>query len=435
MSETRTVHPARGLRGEISIPGDKSISHRSIMLGALAEGTTMVHGFLHGEDNHATLRAFRAMGITVEELAGGVLKIHGKGLDGLHEPGDVLDCGNSGTTIRLMTGLLAGQKFFSVLTGDQYLRKRPMKRVVAPLTTMGARIWGRRGDDLAPLAIQGGGLRPTSYESLIASAQVKSAILLAGLYAEGRTEVREPHLSRDHSERMLRYFGADVRPFAGGVALQGRPRLEGREVFVPGDISSAAFFLVAALITPGAELLVRNVGVNPTRSGIIDILQEMGGFIELKNQRELAGEPVADILVKSSTLKGIEIGGSVVPRAIDEFPVVAVAAARAEGRTVIRDARELRVKETDRIETITAGLATLGARVEPQADGMIITGVEQLGGGKVSSSGDHRIAMSLAVAALGAAAAVTIDDTACTATSFPGFWELLEHVRSGVGAA
>ncbi len=428
--ETRTVHPARGLRGGISIPGDKSISHRSIMLGSLAEGTTVVHGFLHGEDNHATLRAFRGMGIEIEELAGGALKIHGKGLDGLQEPADVLDCGNSGTTIRLMTGLLSGQRFFSILTGDKYLRKRPMKRVVSPLAAMGARIWGRGGGDLAPLAIQGGALQPIRYDSPIASAQVKSAVLLAGLYAEGQTEVREPHLSRDHSERMLHYFGAEVRSFAGGVSLQGRPKLRGREVFVPGDISSAAFFLVAALITPGAELLVRNVGVNPTRSGIIDILREMGGDLQLQNQRELAGEPVADILARSSTLKGIDIGGPVVPRAIDEFPVVAVAAACAEGRTVIRDARELRVKETDRIAAISAGLAALGAQIEPQEDGMIITGVERLGGGKVSSQGDHRIAMSIAVAALSAAGPVCIEDTACTATSFPDFWQLLEQVRS-----
>ncbi len=426
MIETRTIQPSRGLRGEITVPGDKSISHRSIMLGSLAEGTTMVHGFLHGEDNHATLNAFRAMGIVIEELAGGVLKIHGRGLHGLAEPGDVIDCGNSGTTIRLMTGLLAGQAFFSVLTGDKYLRRRPMKRVLGPLSTMGARIWGRGGGELAPLAIQGGPLRPAAYDSPIASAQVKSALLLAGLYAEGETRVREPHLSRDHSERMLRYFGADVRPFEGGVTVVGGPRLRGQEVFVPGDISSAAFFLVAGLITPDSELLVRNVGINPTRSGIIDILQQMGGSLELLNQRELSGEPVADILVKSSDLKGIEIGGGVVPRAIDEFPVVSVAAAFAEGTTVIRDARELRVKETDRIAAMTAELSKLGARVEPREDGMVITGGASLSGGSVISHGDHRIAMSMAVAAQRAASSVTIEDTSCTATSFPNFWELLE---------
>jgi 3-phosphoshikimate 1-carboxyvinyltransferase len=428
--ESRTIAPARGLRGDITVPGDKSISHRSIMLGSLAQGTTVVRGFLHGEDNHATLQAFRAMGMGIEEQTDGTLRIEGRGLDGLQEPADVIDCGNSGTTIRLMTGLLSGQKFFSVLTGDKYLRRRPMKRVVAPLAEMGARIWGRGGGDLAPLAIQGVPLRSMEYASPIASAQVKSALLLAGLYAPGETTVREPHLSRDHSERMLAWFGAEVRPFTGGVTMTGRPQLQGREVFVPGDISSAAFFLVAALIVPGSELLVRNVGINPTRSGIIDILRDMGGDLTLLDERQLSGEPVADILVRSSRLKGIEIGGEVVPRAIDEFPVISVAAACAEGTTVIRDARELRVKETDRIAAMVSGLTSVGAQVEGTEDGMIISGVEQLTGGHVESCGDHRIAMSLAIAALTAAGPVTIGDTGCTATSFPNFWPLLEGVRA-----
>lgn len=429
MTIDRTIHPARTLRGEIVTPGDKSISHRSIMFGALAEGTTRVRGFLTGEDNLSTLKAFQAMGIAIRQAAPGELEIEGRGLDGLQEPADVLDCGNSGTTMRLMSGLLSGQRFFSVLTGDQYLRKRPMKRVVAPLTAMGARIWGRRGGELAPLAIQGGPLQPISYDSPIASAQVKSAVLLAGLYADGETTVREPHLSRDHSERMLRCFGADVLPFAGGVTLAGRPRLVARDMFIPGDISSATFFLVAALITPGAELLVKNVGLNPSRSGAVDILRAMGGELELLNEREQSGEPVADILVRHSRLKGIEIGGEVVPRAIDEFPVLSVAAALAEGTTVIRDAEELRVKETDRIAAMASELGKLGAAVEPTPDGMIITGRERLQGGSVTSHGDHRIAMSCAVAALAAAGPVAIADTACTETSFPGFWELLEAVR------
>lgn len=428
--ESRTVHPARGLRGEIVIPGDKSISHRSIMIGSLAEGETVVHGFLHGEDNHATLKAFRAMGVEIVELAGGVLKIRGRGLDGLIEPGDVLDCGNSGTTIRLMTGLLSGQRFFSVVTGDRYLRKRPMKRVTGPLAAMGARIWGRGGGDLAPLAIHGSPLRPIDYDSPIASAQVKSAVLLAGLYADGTTTVREPHLSRDHSERMLAAFGAEVRPFAGGVSLAGRPRLRGQEIRVPGDISSAAFFLVAALVVPGSELLVKNVGLNPSRSGIIDILRAMGGSLELVDERQAGGEPVADILVKSSRLQGIEIGGELVPRAIDELPVVSVAAALAEGTTVIRDARELRVKETDRIAAMVGVLTGLGVPAEARDDGMVVTGIEALRGGTIDSCGDHRIAMSTAVAALRAAAPVTITDTACTATSFPNFWELLEKIKA-----
>jgi 3-phosphoshikimate 1-carboxyvinyltransferase len=430
MSIDRTLRPARTLRGEVNTPGDKSISHRSIMFGSLAEGTTRVSGFLTGEDNLSTLKAFQALGIAIHQRAPGELEIEGRGLDGLQEAGDVIDCGNSGTTMRLMSGLLAGQAFFSVLTGDQYLRRRPMKRVVTPLATMGARIWGRRGGELAPLAIQGSRLRPISYVSPLASAQVKSAVLLAGLYAEGDTTVREPHLSRDHSERMLTWFGADVRPFPGGVTIAGRPRLVARDMLIPGDISSATFFLVAGLITPGSELLIRNVGLNPSRSGAIEILRAMGGELELLDEREQSGEPVADIVVRHSRLKGIEIGGEVVPRAIDEFPVLSVAAALAEGTTTIRDAEELRVKETDRIAAMASELGKLGAAVEPTADGMIIHGRERLQGGVVTSHGDHRIAMSCAIASLVAAAPVTIHDTACTETSFPGFWELLESIRA-----
>ena len=398
------------------------------MLGSLAEGTTRVSGFLMGEDNLATWKAFVAMGVSIHQTGPDSLEIEGVGLDGLVEPGDVLDCGNSGTTMRLLSGLLAGQNFFSVLTGDKYLRKRPMKRIVTPLAAMGARIWGRNGGERAPLAIQGGSLNPITYASPVASAQVKSAVLLAGLSVAGETVVTEPHLSRDHSERMLTCFGADVRPFDGGVSLVGRPRLMAQDVIVPGDISSAAFFLVAGLVTPGAELTVRNVGINPTRSGIIDILTAMGGQLELLNIREQSGEPVADILVRHSRLKGIDISGDMVPRAIDEFPVISVAAALAEGTTTICDATELRVKETDRIEAMVCELSKLGAQVEARPDGMVISGVKQLNGGKVSSHGDHRIAMSLAVAALSARDAVTIEDTSCTETSFPGFWELLDNI-------
>lgn len=427
--QKRTIVPAKSLRGEVSVPGDKSISHRSIMLGSLAEGMTRVSGFLMGEDNLSTWKAFAAMGVSIRQAGPDSLEIEGVGLDGLVEPGDVLDCGNSGTTMRLMSGLLAGQNFFSVLTGDKYLRKRPMKRIVTPLAAMGARIWGRNGGERAPLAIQGGSLNPITYASPVASAQVKSAVLLAGLSVAGETVVTEPHLSRDHSERMLTCFGADVRPFDGGVSLVGRPRLMAQDVIVPGDISSAAFLLVAGLVTPGAELTVRNVGINPTRSGIVDILTAMGGQLELLNIREQSGEPVADILVRHSRLKGIDISGDMVPRAIDEFPVISVAAALAEGTTTICDAAELRVKETDRIAAMVNELGKLGAQVEARPDGMVISGVEQLNGGKVSSHGDHRIAMSLAVAALSARDAVTIEDTSCTETSFPGFWELLEKTR------
>jgi len=424
-SQTRTVAPIKTLRGEVSVPGDKSISHRSIMFGSLAEGTTRVSGFLMGEDNLSTWKAFESMGVTISQTGIDALEIKGVGLNGLKEPGDVLDCGNSGTTMRLMSGLLAGQNFFSVLTGDKYLRKRPMKRVVTPLAAMGAQIWGRDGGERAPLAIQGGALTPTTYASPVSSAQVKSAVLLAGLSVDGETTVTEPYLSRDHSERMLSCFGAEVKPFEGGVSLTGRPRLLGQEVIVPGDVSSAAFFMVAGLITPGAELLIRNVGINPTRSGIIDILVAMGGQMEMLDIREQSGEPVADILVRHSQLKGIEICGDMVPRAIDEFPVISVAAALAEGTTTIRDAEELRVKETDRIDAMVSELGKLGGQVEGLSDGMVITGVEQLNGGTVTSHGDHRIAMSLAVAALSARESVTIEDAACTETSFPGFWDLL----------
>ena len=428
-SHNRIVTPAKSLRGEVSVPGDKSISHRSIMFGSLAEGTTRVSGFLMGEDNLSTWKAFEQMGVVIRQTGSDALEIEGAGLNGLVEPGDVLDCGNSGTTMRLMSGLLAGQNFFSVLTGDKYLLKRPMKRVVTPLVSMGARIWGRDGGERAPLAIQGGSLIPTAYSSPVASAQVKSAVLLAGLSVDGETTVTEPHLSRDHSERMLAYFGADVRPFDGGVSLIGRPRLLAQDVVVPGDISSAAFFMVAGLVTPGAELTICNVGINPTRSGIIDILIAMGGQLELLNLREQSGEPVADVLVKYSQLKGIEISGDMVPRAIDEFPVISVAAALAEGTTTISDAEELRVKETDRIAAMVSELGKLGAQVEARPDGMVITGVEQLNGGTVSSHGDHRIAMSMGVAALSARSEVKIEDVACTETSFPGFWNLLDEYK------
>lgn len=422
-----TIQPARALKGELTVPGDKSISHRSIMLGAIANGVTTVRGFLRGEDNMSTMHAFRAMGVRIDD-DGETLAIHGRGLHGLQEPGDVLDCGNSGTTIRLITGLLSGQSFFSVVTGDQYLRKRPMKRVVEPLSRMGARISGRNQGSLAPLAINGGGLRAIEYESPVSSAQIKSSIMLAGLYADGATTVREPSLSRDHSERMFRLFGASLERFENGVTVRGGAELNAQEVSVPGDISSAAFFIVAALITPNSEVLIRNVGINPTRTGVIDILTEMGGRIELLDQRELSGEPVADLLVRTSSLKGITISGSVVPRAIDEFPVICVAAACAEGVTSVRDAKELRVKETDRISAMATNLRALGVVVTETEDGMDICGAENISGGQVESFGDHRIAMSMAIAAQVATDAVTIQDTDCVATSFPTFFPLLEKV-------
>ena len=427
-----TIQPASSVKGEIVVPGDKSISHRSVMLGAIANGVTTVRGFLRGEDNMATMEAFSAMGVRIED-DGKTVTIHGQGLHGLKEPADIIDCGNSGTSIRLLTGLLAGQSFFSVVTGDQYLRKRPMKRVVEPLARMGARIMGRDKGTLAPLAITGGALNAIGYDSPVSSAQVKSAIMLAGLYADGETSVREPNLSRDHSERMFRLFGASLDVFNNGVKVRGGTELTGQEISVPGDISSAAFFMVAALITAGSELLIRNVGINPTRTGIIDILRSMGGRIEMLNEREVSGEPVADILVRSSQLKAIDISGSVVPRAIDEFPAICVAAACAEGRTTVRDARELRVKETDRISAMATNLRILGVEVEECADGMDILGAERLVGGSVESFGDHRIAMSLSVASLVSHGGITISDVDCVATSFPSFFPLLEQVAGRCG--
>ena len=420
--------PQRGLKGEIAIPGDKSISHRSVIFSSIAEGCSRVSNFLPGEDNFRTVAAFRKMGVRIEEKGEGLLEIQGLGLNGLKEPADVIDCGNSGTTIRLLTGLLSAQSFFSVLSGDQYLCKRPMKRVIKPLSAMGARIWGRAQGELPPLAISGGPVRAIRYDSPIASAQVKSAVLLAGLYAEGETSVFEPFLSRDHTERMLSSFGAEVLLQEGGVTVVGRPSLKGREIMVPGDISSAAFFMVAGLIVPGSELLIKNVGINPTRNGILEVLRRMGGSLEALNERDAAGEPVADILVTSSRLRGVEIGGAMIPRLIDEIPVLSVAAAFAEGTTIIRDAAELRVKETDRISAVVSELRKLGGKVEDFEDGLEVTGVEQLHGGRVDSHGDHRIAMSMAVAALAAGARVEISDIACTGTSFPNFWQLLAGV-------
>lgn len=422
-----TIQPAVSVRGEIVVPGDKSISHRSIMLGAIANGVTTVRGFLRGEDNLSTMHAFRAMGVEIND-DGETIRITGSGLHGLKEPDNVLDCGNSGTTIRLITGLLSGQHFFSVVTGDQYLRKRPMKRIVEPLSTMGARISGRSGGTLVPLAIDGGSLKGIAYQSPVSSAQIKSSLMLAGLYADGETTVSEPSLSRDHSERMFQLFGASLVRSDKQVTVCGGVELAGQEVTVPGDISSAAFFIVAALISAKSELLIKNVGVNPSRTGVIDILQSMGGDIQLLDQREVSGEPVADILVRSSHLKGISISGSVVPRAIDEFPAICVAAAVAEGVTVIRDAGELRVKETDRITAMADNLKKLGISVTESENGMDINGSERFLGGTVDSCGDHRIAMSMSVAALAASSAITVTDIACVATSFPAFFPLLEKV-------
>ncbi|MBI5328424.1 MAG: 3-phosphoshikimate 1-carboxyvinyltransferase [Deltaproteobacteria bacterium] len=427
-----TIKKTQSLKGEITVPGDKSISHRAIMLGSIAEGDTTIKGLLKGEDNMATLKAFRQMGIRIDEHENGIVAIQGKGLHGLKEPEDFIDAGNSGTTMRLLTGLLSGQKFFSVLTGDQYLRKRPMKRVVEPLNLMGAKIFGREDGNKAPLAIVGSKLKGMTYNSPVASAQIKSAILMAGLYADGVTTVIEPTISRDHTERMLAYFGADVKRNGATVSIKGGQKLVGKKIEVPGDISSAAFFMVAALITKDSELLIKNAGINPTRTGIIDILQAMGGDLKIANQREISGEPVGDILIKSSRLKGIEIKGDIIPRAIDELPVIAVAAAFADGITTIKDAKELKVKETDRIESMTSELRKIGVKVTPLQDGMTIEGGKKpIGNDSCTSWGDHRVAMSMIVAGLAVEKGITVSNTDCIDTSFPGFVKTL----SGLGCA
>jgi 3-phosphoshikimate 1-carboxyvinyltransferase len=406
------------------------------MFASIAEGDTVIHGFLAGEDTLNTARAMQSMGIAIEGFGTDQVVVHGKGLEGLREPVDVLDLGNSGTGMRLLAGLLAGQDFFSVLTGDRFLRKRPMARIVGPLRQMGALIDGRGSGTLAPLTIRGGRgrLRPIAYASPVASAQVKSAVLLAGLYADGETSVNEPSKSRDHTERMLRFYGIEVREQGTRVTLRGRQKLRPNgAIEIPTDISSAAFFLVAACIVPGSNLLIRNVGVNPTRTGIIDILTAMGADIALENPREQAGEPVADIRVRYRKLSAVEIAGAMVPRAIDEIPVLAVAAAYAQGTTVIRDAAELRVKESDRIATIAAELRKMGALVRELPDGMEITGRETLDGATCESHGDHRIAMSMAVAGLAAQGDTVVRDTEWIDTSFPGFERLLMQAAYGKG--
>lgn len=424
------IKPSRGLRGEIALPGDKSISHRSVMFAAIAEGVTNINGFLTGEDTLNTARAVQKMGIEVEGLGTDRLVVHGKGLDGLSEPAVVLDLGNSGTGMRLLAGLLAGQDFFSVLTGDEYLVKRPMGRIVGPLRQMGAQIDGRSGGKLAPLSIRGGGRKTKAieYSSPVASAQVKSALLLAGLYADGETSVTEPSKSRDHTERMFRFFGVELEEQGLRVTVRGRQALRAKgPLDIPSDISSAAFFMVAASLVPGSDLLIKNVGVNPTRTGVIDVLIEMGANITLLNQREQADEPVADIRVKHKKLRAIRIAGDMVPRAIDEIPVLSVAASYAEGKTVIQDAAELRVKESDRIATMATELRRMGVAITERPDGMEITGRNALDGTTCESHGDHRIAMSMAVAGLAARGETIVRDCGWIDTSFPGFERLLKQ--------
>ena len=424
---TFIASPGGSVSGRIRVPGDKSISHRSIMLGSLAEGTTEVEGFLEGEDALATLQAFRDMGVVIEGPHHGRLTIHGVGLRGLKAPPGALYLGNSGTSMRLLAGLLAAQDFDSTLTGDASLSRRPMSRVAEPLRAMGAVI-ETAADGRPPITIRGRKtLTGQSYEMPVASAQVKSCLLLAGLYAQGTTSVIEPAPTRDHTERMLRGFGHPVSVDGARVSLESGSGLQAARIEVPGDISSAAFFLVAASIAQSSDLLLEGVGINPTRTGIIDILRLMGGDITLENPREAGGEPVADLRVRSAQLKGIEIPEALVPLAIDEFPALFIAAACAQGRTVLRGAQELRVKESDRIQAMADGLLALGVSVEPTPDGIIIDG-SQIGGGVVDAQGDHRIAMAFSIAALRATAPIHIHDCANVATSFPNFLALCAQV-------
>lgn len=416
-----------GLRGEVTVPGDKSISHRSVMFGAIAKDLTEIDGFLQGADCLSTISCFERMGVSIENRGERVL-VFGNGMHGLKEPDGVLDCGNSGTTTRLLSGLLSAQPFCVTLTGDESIRKRPMKRIITPLSQMGASIKSVNDNGCAPLFIEGQRLHGISYQSPVASAQVKSAVLLAGLYAEGETRVTEPYLSRNHSELMLAHFGADVRTEGTTAVLRPARELFGQKISVPGDISSAAFFIAAALMVPGSELLIRNVGINPTRDGILTVCRSMGADIEILNPSAGSGEPVADLLVRHSSLHGTEIGGAVIPTLIDELPVIAAMACLADGKTVIRDAAELKVKESNRIAVMTEGLSAMGARVEETADGMIIHGGSPLHGAVIDSRKDHRIAMTFAVTALAASGQTEILDADCVSISYPGFYGDLKRL-------
>lgn len=433
MSVTYHIEPGGVLKGRIRVPGDKSISHRSIMLASIAEGVTRISGFLEGEDAIATMNAFRALGVRIEGPEGGNVTVHGVGRHGLKRPGAALDCGNAGTAMRLLAGLLAGQAFDCELTGDESLRERPMKRIADPLNRMGALIETGEGGR-PPLRIHGGRtLAGIDYAMPMASAQVKSALLFAGLYAEGRTCVTEPAPTRDHTERMLEAFGCGVDRNRSTVCVRGGVTLHASAIDVPADISSAAFFLVGAAIAPGSDLTLEHVGINPTRTGVIEILRMMGADLEVGKQHMAGGEPVADIRVRGNRLRGVEVPRELVSLAIDEFPAIFIAAANAEGTTVVTGAQELRVKESDRIQVMADGLQALGARAEPTSDGMRVTG-GSYHGGQVSGQGDHRVAMAFAVAGLRATTAVTVTDCANVATSFPGFVDLARSAGLTIAA-
>lgn len=421
------IKPAHSLKGEIHIPGDKSISHRSVMFGALANGMTEVTHFLQGADCLSTISCFQKLGIPIENT-NGCIRIHGKGLHGLCAPACVLDVGNSGTTMRLLSGILAGQPFSSTLNGDASIQKRPMKRIITPLREMGAAVSGTDGTDCAPLFINGASLRGIDYQSPVASAQVKSCILLAGLYADTKTSVTEPSLSRNHTELMLRSFGAEITCSDTTATILPDAVLTGQKIDVPGDISSAAYFIAAALLVPNAEVLIHNVGVNPTRDGILRAAKAMNADITRLNEHQVSGEPVCDLLVRSSSLTATTVEGSLIPALIDEIPILAVLAAYANGTTIIRDAAELKVKESNRIETIVSNLKKMGADVEATEDGMIIYGGKPLHFAEIDPHADHRIAMAFAVAALCAQGGAEILNAECASVSYPSFYKDLQSL-------
>lgn len=432
------------LKGSITVPGDKSISHRAIMLGSLSDGKTEVEHFLLGDDCLSTISCFKSLGIPIDlDTENQRVTIHGKGLDGLIPPRGLLDVGNSGTTIRLLSGILSGQRFSSTITGDASIQKRPMGRILTPLGQMGADIESQHANSCAPLKINSSniintqdkhilgkstGLKGTHYQSPVASAQVKSCVLLAGLYADGETKVTEPYISRNHTELMLSEFGANVSVSENTASILPRPKLTGRRLIIPGDISSAAYFIAATLIVPNSELLIQNVGINPTRDGILHVCRMMGADIKLENVRKNGGESSADILVRHSNLNGVEIGGSIIPTLIDEIPIIAVLSCFAEGKTIIKNAEELKVKESNRIEVIVKNLTAMGADIKATEDGMIINGGRTLHGTTIDSRSDHRIAMAFTVAGLGADGSTSIPDPECVNISYPEFFKVLNEI-------
>lgn len=422
------------LNGEITVPGDKSISHRSIMLGSLASGITEVHGFLQGADCLSSISCFQKMGVNIEnDTETNIVRIHGLGLHNLKTPTEILDVGNSGTTTRLMSGILAAQNFTSTVTGDASIQKRPMKRIMTPLSQMGADITSINGNDCAPLRIQGKPLHGIHYQSPVASAQVKSAILLAGLYADGETSVTEPYVSRNHTELMFESFGVNIQCKGTTVTVQPASHLEAQKIVVPGDISSAAYFIVAGLITPNSYITIKKVGINSTRDGILDVCKAMGADITLSNVNDTIGEPTADITVRTSSLKGTVIEGAVIPKLIDELPIIAILACFANGTTIIKDAQELKVKESNRIDVMVQNLSAMGADIEATDDGMIIRGGKPLHGAIIDSKLDHRIAMSFAIAGMNAEGNTEIQGAECVNISYPNFYQDLEALNFGLG--